>query len=108
MKSFARSSAGLVLNIPKLVRPEAVLLQTLNYLWTEIIDIDAKGPDPRFRDSALYTAGDGETPSVPFIFGFISDRTRSIRKDFSLQGKALEVSFTYCLTCAWNGLSRYF
>ena len=102
VKSFARSSAGLVLNVPKLVRPEEVLLRTLEYLWAEIIDVDARGPDPRFRDSSLYTAGDGETPSIPFIFGFISDRTRSIRKDFSLQGKLWR---SYRFTSIDNGLT---
>jgi len=86
VKSFMRSSAGIKLDIPEIVRPEAVLDSTLEYLWREIIDHPEKGTDPRFRDSRLYKAGDGETPTIPFVFAFLQDRTRSIRKDFSLQG----------------------
>ena len=86
VKSFMRSSAGLKLDVPEMTRPEKVLVHTLDYIWTEILDIDSKGRDPRFRDSRLYKAGDGESPTVAFVFAFLSDRTRSIRKDFSLQG----------------------
>ena len=82
IKKLKRSSAGLKF-LPAEVRTEATLVDTMEYLIAYIMDIDVDGVDPRFKESAAYV---GDTPSPPFIMAFCCDRTRSIRKDFSLQG----------------------
>ncbi|KAJ1927330.1 actin cytoskeleton and mitosis protein [Tieghemiomyces parasiticus] len=64
VKSFHRSAAGNDQPLPSDVRPPDVLLRTLDYLMTHIVT-----SDEALRDS----------------HGFVRDRTRSIRTDFTLQ-----------------------
>ncbi|ORX92234.1 hypothetical protein K493DRAFT_286023 [Basidiobolus meristosporus CBS 931.73] len=64
VKAYHRPAAGNEQPLPSDVRPPAVLTSTLDYLIDEIVD-----NDPGLEDS----------------HGFIRDRTRSIRQDFTLQ-----------------------
>ncbi|KAF9397700.1 hypothetical protein BGX21_008597 [Mortierella sp. AD011] len=63
VKAYARPAAGVEQPLPSDVRPPDVLLSTLDYLVTEIVD------DNDLSDS----------------HAFVRDRTRSIRQDFTLQ-----------------------
>ncbi|KAJ1975441.1 actin cytoskeleton and mitosis protein, partial [Dimargaris xerosporica] len=64
VKAFHRSSAGNEQPLPSDVRPPDVLLRTLDYLIDEIVTSDQALADSH---------------------GFVRDRTRSIRTDFTLQ-----------------------
>ncbi|KAK9760878.1 actin cytoskeleton and mitosis protein, partial [Basidiobolus ranarum] len=64
VKAYHRPAAGNEQPLPSDVRPPPVLTRTLDYLIDEIV-----GNDPGLEDS----------------HGFIRDRTRSIRQDFTLQ-----------------------
>ncbi|KAK9761728.1 actin cytoskeleton and mitosis protein, partial [Basidiobolus ranarum] len=64
VKAYHRPAAGNEQPLPSDVRPPSVLTRTLDYLIDEIV-----GNDPGLEDS----------------HGFIRDRTRSIRQDFTLQ-----------------------
>ena len=82
VKKLKRSSAGVTF-APSEVRTCETLVETMEYLLT-LMDADGMGPDARFEESAAFGSGDRPTPA--FIMSFCADRTRSIRKDFSLQG----------------------
>ncbi|KAF9189649.1 hypothetical protein BGZ51_009378 [Haplosporangium sp. Z 767] len=84
VKSYPRSAAGADQPLPSDVRPPAVLLSTLDYLITEIV-----------------SQGDLEDSH-----GFVRDRTRSIRQDFTLQNsrgveavQAHEIIARYHILC---------
>ncbi|KAJ1651866.1 actin cytoskeleton and mitosis protein [Dispira simplex] len=64
VKAFQRSAAGKEQPLPSDVRPPSVLLRTLDYLMNEIV----------VSDEALRES-----------HGFVRDRTRAIRTDFTLQ-----------------------
>ncbi|KAJ1969304.1 actin cytoskeleton and mitosis protein [Dispira parvispora] len=64
VKAFQRSAAGKEQPLPSDVRPPPVLLRTLDYLMNEIV----------VSDEALQES-----------HGFVRDRTRAIRTDFTLQ-----------------------
>jgi hypothetical protein len=63
---------------------------TAKYLWSEVLDLDARGPDPRFRDSTVYTAGEHAVPPPSLIYAFVCDRTRQVRKDLNVQGYMMQ------------------
>ena len=83
---FQRSSAMTHMDDPSLIRTEAMLDKTADYIWKNIIDIDKNGPDPRFRDSRLITTGPIPTPA--YVLGFVFDRTKRIRQELKVQGYA--------------------
>ncbi|KAJ2799494.1 actin cytoskeleton and mitosis protein, partial [Coemansia guatemalensis] len=64
VKTFHRSAAGNEEPLPEDLRTPETLLRTLDYLVNEVI-----GADPELRD----------------CHGFVRDRTRSIRQDFTIQ-----------------------
>ena len=103
IKRFRRSAADYKLDVPEWVRPPDVLEQVCGYLeeWVMVSELldkmkrpyleilganslsrrskerDRQGPDPRFPQ--------GQTPPPLEVYQFIWDRTRMIRKDFTLQ-----------------------
>lgn len=64
VKAFHRPAAGNEQSLPSDVRPPRVLTETLAYLFNIIVD----GPEP-----------------LALTHGFVRDRTRSIRQDFTIQ-----------------------
>ena len=50
IKRYQRSAAGNKKDIPHLVRTEKALEKTLHFIWTNILDVDMNGKDPRFVD----------------------------------------------------------
>lgn len=64
VKRFRRSAAGYDEQLPSDIRPPAVLQQTLNYLFNDVVG----GPQP-----------------LATVHKFVWDRTRGIRNDFSIQ-----------------------
>lgn len=77
VKRFRRSAADYKLDVPEWVRPADVLENVCGYLEEWVMDRDRQGPDPRFNNNA--------TPNPLDVYQFIWDRTRMIRKDFTLQ-----------------------
>ncbi|XP_065217397.1 germinal-center associated nuclear protein [Planococcus citri] len=73
IKSYRRSAAGQELTKPELLRPPAILLQTLDYIFNNVIH------DDRVSKIALYN--------------FIDDRLRSIKQDGIVQRLAPETWF---------------
>jgi len=86
VKRLTRSSANQVRAEPEDVRTVEALDRTAGYLWREILDIDSRGPDPRFAESQILGGGDHATPQPGFVYGFVCDRSRQVRKDFAVQG----------------------
>ncbi|KAF9203883.1 hypothetical protein BGZ49_005921 [Haplosporangium sp. Z 27] len=85
VKAYARSAAGAEQPLPSDVRPPKILLSTLDYLLTEIMN------DDDLSDS----------------HAFIRDRTRSIRTDFMVQNsrgieavQAHEIIARYHILCS--------
>lgn len=74
VKAFHRSAAGTETGLPSDVRPPTVLVSTLNYLL-----------------SLMRVTNDME-----YCHSFIRDRTRAIRKDFSIQPELLGPETIYC------------
>lgn len=66
VKKYRRSDAGKANANPDEVRPPHVLLKTLDYLFSEILD--------------------EQMGSLISIYSFLRDRTRAIRNDLSIQG----------------------
>lgn len=64
VKRFRRSAAGYDEQLPSDIRPPAVLQQTLNYLFNDVV---------------------GGTQPLATVHKFVWDRTRGIRNDFSIQ-----------------------
>lgn len=64
VKKFRRSAAGYEEQLPSDIRPPLVLQRTLDYLINDVVG----GPEP-----------------LAAVHGFVWDRTRSIRNDFSIQ-----------------------
>lgn len=64
VKSFKRSAAGIDSPLPTEVRSPAALRRTVDYLIDELLQRDE---------------------NLPFMHGFLWDRTRAIRKDFIFQ-----------------------
>ncbi|KAL2038496.1 hypothetical protein N7G274_008835 [Stereocaulon virgatum] len=64
VKRFRRSAAGYDEQLPSDIRPPAVLQQTLNYLFNDVL---------------------GGTQPLATVHKFVWDRTRGIRNDFSIQ-----------------------
>jgi len=64
VKKFRRSAAGYEEQLPSDIRPPLVLRKTLDYLINDVVG----GPEP-----------------LATVHGFVWDRTRSIRNDFSIQ-----------------------
>ncbi|KAF2763765.1 hypothetical protein EJ03DRAFT_242525, partial [Teratosphaeria nubilosa] len=64
VKKFRRAAAGLEEQLPSDLRPPPVLKKTLEYLFEEVI---------------------GNAPGLHDVHGFVWDRTRAIRNDFSIQ-----------------------
>lgn len=77
VKRFRRSAADFKLNVPEWVRPPAVLEKVCGYLEEWVMERDRQGLDPRFTQV--------ESPPPLDVYQFIWDRTRMIRKDFTLQ-----------------------
>ncbi|CCI39940.1 unnamed protein product [Albugo candida] len=77
VKRFQRSSADHKLDIPQEVRPPGVLRLTQLYLEQEIMDREILGSDARFDPP--------RAPEPIELYNFCWDRTRMIRKDFTLQ-----------------------
>eukprot|EP00977_Amphora_coffeiformis_P027459 scaffold34612_cov165-Amphora_coffeaeformis.AAC.25 len=75
IKRFRRSAADYKLDVPEWVRPPDVLENVCSYLEEWIMERDRQGEDPRFK----------KTPPPLEVYQFIWDRTRMIRKDFTLQ-----------------------
>lgn len=63
VKRFRRSAAGYDEQLPSDIRPPAVLQQTLNYLFNDVV---------------------GGTQPLATVHKFVWDRTRGIRNDFSI------------------------
>lgn len=76
VKRFRRSAADFKLDIPNLVRPPRVLERVCAYLEEWIMERDRQGSDVRFSS---------QSPSSLDVYQFIWDRTRMVRKDFTLQ-----------------------
>jgi len=79
------------MRIPALMRPTSVLAATLKYLVDHVLDLDveldeAGLDDPRFLDDRIMQSQHITRPTASFVYGFISDRARQIRKDFTVQG----------------------
>jgi hypothetical protein len=82
VKVFKRSSAGDTGQMePANVRPPAVLRATVDYLFAEVLDADARGPDPRF----LTDDGAPRPPSGREIWEFLWNRLRAVARDFTSQ-----------------------
>ena len=64
VKKFRRAAAGLEEQLPSDLRPPAVLRQTCDYLFNDVIS---------------------NAPSLAHVHHFVWDRTRAIRNDFSIQ-----------------------
>jgi SAC3/GANP family len=80
VKRFRRSAADFKLDVPEWVRPPDVLERVCGYLEEWIMERDRQGPDPRY-DQQNQT----RTPLPLDVYQFIWDRTRMVRKDFTLQ-----------------------
>lgn len=83
MMKFQRSGAGVEMDRPEMIRTEQALDDSAAHLWNDVLDIEVHGMDARFRDSPIFK---GDTPTPVFVFGFVTDRTRRIRSEFTLQG----------------------
>ena len=82
VKVFKRSSAGDTGQMePANVRPPAVLRTTVDYLFAEVLDADARGADPRF----LTDDGAPRPPSGREIWEFLWNRLRAVARDFTSQ-----------------------
>ena len=84
VKKFQRSAAGLDAAHHSEVRPPSVLLETVRYLCSHVIDLDLlQHDDPRWRDDRR------KSSSKPVFAGdlefFLRDRLRSVAKDLALQ-----------------------
>nr|CCA14720.1 conserved hypothetical protein [Albugo laibachii Nc14] len=77
VKRFQRSSADHKLDIAEEIRPPGVLRHTQLYLEQEIMDRETLGLDERFDPP--------RAPEPIELYNFCWDRTRMIRKDFTLQ-----------------------
>ena len=77
VKRFRRSAADYKLDVPEWVRPPDVLEKVCSYLEEWVMERDRQGSDPRFSQ--------GQTPPSLDVYQFVWDRTRMIRKDFTLQ-----------------------
>ena len=77
VKRFRRSAADYKLDVPEWVRPPDVLEKVCSYLEEWIMERDRQGGDPRFPQ--------GQTPPSLDVYQFVWDRTRMVRKDFTLQ-----------------------
>lgn len=79
VKRFRRSAADFKLDVPEWVRPPDVLERVCSYLEEWIMERDRQGPDPRYEHNQ------NKTPLPLDVYQFIWDRTRMVRKDFTLQ-----------------------
>ncbi|KAL3934588.1 MAG: hypothetical protein SGBAC_009729 [Bacillariaceae sp.] len=77
IKRFRRSAADYKLDVPEWVRSPDVLENVCGYLEEWVMDRDRQGPDPRFPRQ--------QVPQPLDVYQFIWNRTRMIRKDFTLQ-----------------------
>lgn len=82
IKRFRRSAADYKLDVPEWVRPPAVLESTVAYIEEWIMERDRQGTDARFQESNAVAVN---TPPALDVYQFVWDRTRMIRKDFTLQ-----------------------
>ena len=73
---FRRSDAGAAEITEAQIRCPAALLLAVDFLFQRVLDADRFGPDPRFG---------GEPPTLFNIHDFLLDRTRAIRKEWSMQ-----------------------
>ena len=93
IKKFQRSAAGLVSHHSE-VRSPAVLLQTVQYLCSHVLDLDRlQTEDPRWRDDPR------KRNSIPIFAGdlelFLRDRLRMVAKDLALQGYSADGQRTH-------------
>jgi SAC3/GANP family len=79
VKRFRRSAADFKLDVPEWVRPPDVLERVCGYIEEWIMERDRQGPDPRYEHN------NNKTPLPLDVYQFIWDRTRMVRKDFTLQ-----------------------
>jgi hypothetical protein len=79
VKRFRRSAADFKLDVPEWVRPPDVLERVCGYLEEWIMERDRQGPDARYEHNQ------NKTPLPLDVYQFIWDRTRMVRKDFTLQ-----------------------
>lgn len=94
IKKLQRSAADHVLAIPELVRPPPVLLKTMRYLESYVMEKDLHSiPDVRFD----------QKPSQIEVYLFVWDRLRMIAKDFILQNYRYGGrNDRYCIECFEN------
>ena len=78
IKKYERSAADRKVDDADNIRPPSVLLQTINYLITEILDYEKKGP----QYSNYKYVEDPRYNVIQEIYLFFSDRSRAIRQDF--------------------------
>ena len=78
IKKYERSAADRKVDDADNIRPPSVLLQTINYLITEILDYEKKGP----KYSNYKYVEDPRYNVIQEIYLFFSDRSRAIRQDF--------------------------
>lgn len=79
VKEYKRSAAGDVYPASWL-RPPQILVNVVNYLTSNILDADKKGPDPRFLTEPPDVQA--RAPTLLEIQSFCWDRFRSVVKDF--------------------------
>ena len=94
VKQHVKSSQDTQINLPHLIRTPATLWNTWKYMVTHILDIDAEGQDRRFMESR-HTKNQDRASNVN-INMFIWDRSKMIRKDWTMQGYQFGHSHPLC------------
>jgi hypothetical protein len=91
IKKYQRSAADHVLAVPELVRSPPVLLRTMDYIQSQLMERDLDSDvDPRFD----------EVPSTLEVYLYIWNRLRMVAKDFILQNYRFGGrNDRYCIEC---------
>lgn len=90
VKKYRRAAAGQVELDRTELRPPHVLLYTLQHLFTNVLlwpgcGFDWPGGPPNDSSSSSLVVTGREQMDFLALYHFISDRVRSVRKDFTIQ-----------------------